>query len=175
MSTRAKLTFGVNMTQNDRNLQRVWMPLNLGNLQNEQQEIDRLIILDLIRQIYDPLLAAFLAIPGNLWNQQFSYGGTRRMQKKLRNLQFYMPTAVRNIEKNDLGLYLFDVLRYYRFTAHSWREPLPPPAPEVVGAPHPEAPRVVPFTAINTKWTVTNPPILDFAGDASSIGIPANL
>lgn len=171
MSARAKLRYTVRMTGNDQNLQKVWTPLNLGNFQSEKQAIDRLVILDMIRQIYDPLLTAFLAVPGNLWSKQFSHGGAERIiQKKLRNLQFFLPSAVENIEKYDLGLYLYDILRYYRFTNPSWRVPLPPPAPEVVGTPHPEAPRVVPFTAINASWTVTNPAIIDCTAVASSTG-----
>lgn len=157
MSARAKLKFTVKMGGNHHNFQKVWAPLNLGDPQNKKQALDRLIVLDMIRQVYDPILTEFLTVPGNVWIKQFFHGGGRRMQRKLRSLQFYMPPAVQSIENDNLGLYLFDVLRCYRFTSSIWRVPLPPPAPEVVGPPHPEAPRVIPFTAINANWAITKP------------------
>lgn len=157
-SQRADLKFKDGMEACDASLRRVWAPLNLDDLQNKHDAEDRDIILDQIRQVYDPILQQYLADPKHVWKNLFS--STERtylLESRLSGLQDSMPMSAQFIPNGSIGVFLYDVLRYYRFTNPSWQKPLPKPAPEVVGPPHPQAPNVLPFISINSNWIVSNP------------------
>lgn len=159
MAARCNLRWGQTLQATEQNQRKVWAPLNLDDLDSTQQAIDRQAILDMIREVYNPELTNFLAVPGNKWNKQFMYPKNRPIEQALGELLPRMPQAAQGILEVDLGLYLFDVLRYKRFTDDSWTVPVPPLAPLPMGPTHPKAPKVVPWTAINANWPVSNPPV----------------
>jgi hypothetical protein len=149
------------MKASTENQRRIWAPLNLGNLDDKRQAADRLKILNLIREVYDPMLTTYLSIPGSDWRKQFIASKNKAMEKVLGKLHPRMPTSVKNIPEEDLALYLFDILRFCRFTDDNWTVPITTPSHFgiTMNGPHPKAPEVVPWTPINAQWPVRNPPI----------------
>ncbi|CAI7619456.1 unnamed protein product [Penicillium glandicola] len=115
------------------NQRRIWAPLNLDNLDDKKQTADRLKILKLIREVYNPMFTTYLSIPGNDWRKQFTGSKTKAMETKLG------------------GLYA------------SWTVPTATPSNSgmTMNRPHPKAPKAVHWASINALWPVINPPIYD--------------
>ncbi|KAJ5277996.1 hypothetical protein N7524_004149 [Penicillium chrysogenum] len=113
-------------------------------------------VLDVLRSVYDPLLAAWLAGPGHTWQSQFlSSDASNLFRDQVIARMRDLPPGVQSIE-SEAVLYeiLYDILRFYRFTDPAWRvptpgttapappapAPVPPAAPPAAAAPAPKAP-----------------------------------
>ncbi|CAG8249997.1 unnamed protein product [Penicillium salamii] len=142
-------TFTIRKTikKTTKNLRAIWEPLNL-HAENAQNLADREAVLEVIRDVYDPLLTAHLAA-GNPWDTQFSLRSAQTEILREITLELDdLPGSVRHVESDTvLSLILFDILRYYRFTDVDWQAPRAP-APAPVAAPVPvPAPAPAPATA----------------------------
>ena len=152
---RTTLRLKSGMTTSAANLRKIWRPLGL-EVDSPQNALDRQTVLDVLRSVYDPLLAAWLAGPGHTWQSQFLSSDASNLFRgqviaKMRDL----PSGVQSIE-SEAVLYeiLYDILRFYRFTDPAWRvptpgttahappapAPVPPAAPPAAAAPAPKAP-----------------------------------
>ncbi|KAJ5518813.1 hypothetical protein N7453_001235 [Penicillium expansum] len=138
---RTTLRLGPAVKGSEKNIKRIWMPLHLENLEHPQNALDRQSVLDLIRNVYDPLLINWLAEPGRTWVNQFSgrSSGTQ-FQAQIIARVGELPLGVQSIEtRKVLGGILYDILRFYRITDPDWRVPAPgsaaPPPPASATAP----------------------------------------
>ncbi|CAG8003413.1 unnamed protein product [Penicillium olsonii] len=156
---RTSIRLRADMTQNTKNLQGIWRPLNLHN--GTQQDLaDRQAVISVIRDVYDPMLTQYLAA-GNLWTRQFLDRAPRELFRQLVALQLdSLPGSVRHIEEDAvLTWILYDLLRFYRFTDVAWRTPRAPakaPAKAPAEAPA-NAPTAAPAKAKRGLATRTMP------------------
>ncbi|KAJ5512823.1 hypothetical protein N7463_002375 [Penicillium fimorum] len=124
---RTTICLQLNMKPTPFKNQRIWFPLRLDDFHLPQAELDRQSVLDIIRSVYDPLLAAWLAEPGHTWNNIFQ----RKLSSNVFEQQVIarkgeLPSSVQSIETDTvLGQILLDILKYYRFTDPDWRVPMP--------------------------------------------------
>ncbi|KAJ5958900.1 uncharacterized protein N7479_006050 [Penicillium vulpinum] len=159
---RTTMRLHANMKANDANERKIWRPLHLDNAQYPQIALDRQSVLDFIRSVYDPLLIAWLAVPGNTWANQFSSNTSgNEFQEQVIARMEELPSGIQSIERETvLGKILYDILRFYRFTDAAWRVPLPgaaaappppPPPPPPPGAAAP-VPAPAPAAAPAHVW-----------------------
>ena len=143
-----------------RNLRVLWGSLNLENSNDAQTLTDRQTVLDLIRDVYDPMLIEFLA-GGGTWNRQFfgRSAASGEFQRRIRARIDELPGAVQSVEAEQvLGLILFDILRFYRFTDPAWQAP-PPAAAAAAAAAPPLAPAPAPAPAAIPSPLFPIPPL----------------
>jgi hypothetical protein len=150
---RTTLKIQASMRSTPRSIRLIWTPLNLEHSTHPQVIRDRQTVLDLIRDVYDPLLIPFLAA-GGTWNRQFvSRTAGVNFQEQIIARINELPAPILNIAPlKTLGLCLFDLLRYYRFTDPAWRVPLPAtaaaPAPAPAPAPQADSRRLDALSAV---------------------------
>ncbi|KAJ5482090.1 hypothetical protein N7475_000902 [Penicillium sp. IBT 31633x] len=125
---RANCNFKVGMSE--RHEAAVWAPLGI-DIQTDIADMQA--TLAQIRQVYYPILERGFS-HGIAWNRVFIGGLLLELRNNLSQTRNNLPAIIQNhvTDPEELGLYLWDVCRFYRSTDPEWRD-VPPAYRQYLG------------------------------------------